>query len=438
MLPRFASAFAALALLAAAAEAQEPLRIEITEGVIEPMPIALPAFVVENAPTADYAAQIREVIAADLQGTGLFRVIDQAAYISPIQAFDIRPNFADWGVISAEALGTGATSVTDDGRLFVKFQLWDVFGQRPMGDGVGLASNTQDWRRVAHKLADLVYQRLTGETGYFDTRVAFIDETGPKGNRTKRVAVMDYDGANVRYLTNGGALTLTPRFSPDGRQIVYLSYERGAPKVFIMDVATGARDVLGSFPGMTFAPRFAPDGRSVILSMAENGNTDLYSMDLASRSLRRLTSGPGIETAPSYSPTGDRIVFESDQGGSQQLYVMSAFGSAAQRISFGGGSYGTPVWSPRGDLIAFTKILRGRFHVGVMRVDGSDERLLTASFLDEAPTWAPNGRVLMFFRESPGVNGAPAIYRVDASGRNLRRVNTPAAASDPSWSEILN
>ena len=432
------AALAAVAAFAPAApaRAQEPLRIEITEGVIEPMPIALPAITADPA-SAALAAEIRQVIADDLAGSGLFRVIDPNAYLAPGGAVDQRPDFENWRVINAEALGVAESALAEDGRLSVRFQLWDVFGGRPLGDGLGLRAAPGDARRIAHKIADAIHLALTGEPGYFDSRVAFVAESGPKNARTKRIAIMDQDGANVRYITDGGSLVLSPQFSPSGDSLVYISWASGAPKVVFHDLRSGGSEVLGSFPNMSFSPRFSPDGSRVLMSLNDGANTDIYEMSLASRSLRQVTSGPGIETAPDYSPDGTQIVFESDGGGAQQLYVMPAGGGAPRRISFGEGRYGTPVWSPRGDLIAFTKMLQGRFHVGVMRTDGSNERLLTASFLDEAPTWSPNGRVLMFFRESPGANGAPQVWRVDANGRNLRRAPTPGASSDPSWSPLL-
>ena len=427
---------AALALSPAAVPAQEdpgPLRITISEGVIEPTPIALPFF---SAPpeAAALAQEIRSVIAADLESAGLFRVIDPAAYLTAPAGVAARPAFENWRVINADALGVGEAALTPDGRLEARFKLWDVVLGQEAGQGVGLRAAAGDARRIGHKIADAIHLALTGEPGWFDTRIAFVDETGPKGRRLKRIAVMDQDGANVQYLTPPGELVLTPRFSPDGRSLVYLSYQGGEPRVWIMDVASGRREALGGFGNMSFAPRFSPDGTRVALSLTDGGNTDLYEMRLSDRRLRRLTAGPGIETAPSYSPDGRWITYESDAGGSQQLYVMPAGGGVGRRISFGEGRYGTPVWSPRGDLIAFTKQLRGRFHVGVISPEGAEERLLTASFLDEAPTWAPNGRALMFFRETPGPNGAPALWRVDATGRVLYRVPTPAAASDPSWS----
>jgi TolB protein len=287
-------------------------------------------------------------------------------------------------------------------------------------------------------VGDVVYGRITGEGGYFDSRVVFVAENGPKNERRKRLAIMDYDGANVQYLTDSSALVLAPRFSPTGDKVLYTSYETGFPQVYVLDVRSVGRRVLSQQKGtMSFAPRFSPDGSTVVYSLSAGGNTDIFTMGLNGSNPRRLTTAPSIETAPSFSPDGRQIVFESDRSGGQQLYVMPANGGEAKRISFGQGRYGTPVWSPRGDLIAFTKQNAGRFHIGVMRVDGSEERLLTASFLDEGPTWSPNGRVIMFTRETQGASGSSSLYSVDISGRNLRRVITEGAASDPAWSPLL-
>lgn len=413
-----------------------PLRIEVTKGVIEPMPFAAPIFVAENAAAKKYAADLTKVLANDLVGSGIFREIPSAAHISNITNFNTPVQFSDWKAINAQALITGAVSVSGN-KLVVKFRLFDVFAQTPLGDGLQFVATTSSWRRMSHKVADAVYSRLTGETGYFDSRVAYIAEEGPKGKRKKRLALMDYDGANVRYLTDAKAIVLSPRFSPNAREIIYTSYETGSPRVFLMNVDTLKRRILGDQPSMAFAPRFSPDGTKVVMSLSERGNSDVYMVDVASGNKTRLTNSPAIDTAPSFSPDGARIVFESDRSGGQQIYIVNAAGGAAKRISNGSGRYGTPVWSPRGDMIAFTKLTKGRFHIGVMRTDGSREKLLTASFLDEGPTWSANGRVLMFFRETKGVNGAPSIYSVDITGRILRKVNTPTFGSDPAWSGLL-
>ncbi len=423
---------------AAAQERTGPLRIEITEGVIEPLPIAVPTFIAENPAAQEYADSIARVIAADLTGTGLFREIPRDAFISQITSFDSTIQYSDWKAINAQAVITGAVSAAGDGRITVKFRVFDVFADAQLGDGLQFGGSAASWRRMAHKVADAVYSRITGEGGYFDSRVVFVSESGPKDARLKRLGVMDYDGANVQYLTDSSSIVLAPRFSPNGDRVLYTSYETGSPRVFVLDVGTVQRRALDlPAESMTFAPRFGPDGQTVVFSLTEGGNSDLYATNVNGGGIQRLTSTPAIETAPGFSPDGSQIVFESDRSGTQQLYVMPASGGEPTRISFGQGRYGTPVWSPRGDLIAFTKQNEGRFHIGVMRVDGSEERLLTASFLDEGPTWAPNGRVIMFMRGTQGAGGESALYSVDISGRNLRRVPTEGPASDPAWSPLL-
>jgi TolB protein len=374
------------------------------------------------------------VVRANLERSGLFSLIPREAFLKADVPFDTVPSYQDWRVINAEALLLGRVAPSGAGRLAVQFRLFDVVGGEQIV-GQQLVGPPEARRRLAHKLSDVVFAELTGEGPYFDSQIAFIDETGPKGDRLKRLAVMDQDGENLRYPGPEG-LVLTPRFSPDGERVLYISYDTGQPEIFILDLATGQRRRLGNVPGMTFAPRFSPSGETVVLSVTEGGNTDLYTMRLASRRMTRLTRNPGIDTSASFSPDGTRIVFESDRGGSQQLYVMPVGGGAAERISFGQGRYGTPVWSPKGDLIAFTKITGGRFHIGVMRPDGSGERLLTTSFLDEGPSFSPNGRFLTFYRDEPGERAEAKVMSVDVTGRTLRVVPTPNAASDPSWSPL--
>ncbi|WP_111430858.1 Tol-Pal system beta propeller repeat protein TolB [Rhodobacteraceae bacterium DSL-40] len=427
---------ASLALLPFAAAAQSPLRIEITEGVIEPMPFAAPTFVADTPEAAQMAAQITQVVTADLTGSGLFREIPAAAHIGRISNFDAPIRFSDWSAINAQALVTGAVRQSGD-RIAVRFRLWDVFAQAPLGEGLQFEGTTTAWRRLGHKVADAVYARLTGESGYFDSRVAYIAASGPKAQRRKQLAIMDYDGANAVTLTDGNALVLTPRLSPSARQILYTSYEKGAPMIFLIEANGRRRQVLTDVQGMTFAPRFSQDESRVVFSLATGAGANIFVADLSGRRRSQLTDTSSIDTSPCFSPDGGQIVFESDRAGTQQLYVMGSTGGSAKRISFGEGRYATPVWSPRGDRIAFTKIVGGRFHIGVMSPDGSNEKLLTASYIDEGPTWAPNGRVLMFFRETPGEQGGPQIYSVDITGRNLRQVPTAGFASDPSWSGLL-
>jgi len=417
--------------------AQDPPRIVIGPGVVEPMPIAVPGFIDEGG-AGDYAKAISDVVISDLEGTGFFRTIGEDAYISRITSFDGGIAFEDWKAINAQVLVTGAVSVAGD-RITVKFRAYDVFnGQTLEGAALQFAGTTQGWRRMAHKVADVIYSNITGEGGYFDSRVVFVSESGPKNQRLKRLAVMDYDGANVAFLTDSNSIVLAPRFSPTGDRILYTSYETGFPRITLMDVGSLDRRTMDEQPGtMTFAPRFSPDGGTVVFSLERGGNTDIYSLALGSGALTQLTNSPSIETAPSFSPDGSQIVFESDRSGVQQIYVMPASGGEGTRISGGKGRYGTPVWSPRGDYIAFTKQNEGRFHIGVMRTDGSEERLLTASFLDEGPTWAPNGRVLMFTRETSGGGGQSSLWSVDITGRNLKQIPTDGPASDPAWSPLL-
>jgi len=439
MLRILSLALAGFSLFAAPVLAQNgPLKITIEDGVIEPLPFAAPAFVAENAAANEIAANVRQVVAADLAGTGLFREIPANAYISQVASFDAPVAYDDWKAVNAQALITGAVAAGTDGRINVKFRLFDVFSGQALGDGLQFGGGTADWRRIAHKVADQIYSRITGEGAYFDSRVVFVSESGPKDARQKRLAIMDYDGANTQFLTDSSTIVLAPRFSPTGDRILYTSFETGFPRIKLMDLATlKSRSIADLQGNMTFAPRFSPDGNTVVFSLEQGGNTDLYSMSLASGQITQLTNAPSIETAPCFSPDGSQIAFESDRSGNQQIYVMSARGGEATRISSGEGRYSTPVWSPRGDLVAFTKQNGGSFYIGVMRTDGTEERLLTRSYLDEGPTWAPNGRVIMFTRETPGAAGDAKLFSVDISGRNLHAVPTVGDASDPAWSPLL-
>jgi TolB protein len=412
------------------------VKVEITGGNVEPLPIALPDFLGGTPADTEVARNITQIIAADLKRSGLFAPIDPAAYIEKIVNGDAVPRFQDWRVINAQALVTGRITRQPDGRLKAEFRLWDVFaGQQLIGQQY--AATPDIWRRIAHMIADSVYERLTGEKGYFDTRVVFVDETGPKERRIKRLAIMDQDGANVGYITRGEDLVLTPRFSTSDQSITYMSYGQGDPRVYLYNTQTKLKEVVGNFPGMSFSPRFSPNGDLVIMSLQQGGNANLFAMDLRSKSTTRLTDTAAIDTSPCYSPDGGRICFESDRGGRPQIYIMGANGGAAQRVSFGEGSYSTPVWSPRGDAIAFTKQYQGRFAIGIMGIDGRNERILTEGFHNEGPTWAPNGRVVMFFRDPSGGAG-PSLFTVDITGRNEQRVPTPSYASDPAWSPLLS
>lgn len=430
---------AALILLLAAPPAMADLTIDITRGVAEPLPIAIVGFQGDGIRAEDIGRNVAAVISADLERSGLFDPVDPNVFIQAQPSMDSQPRFGDWRIINAQALLYGRTRILDDGRLQVEFRLWDVVSEKQMA-GLAYYTAPENWRRIAHIIADAVYERITGEDGYFDTRIVYVAESGPQIRRVKRLAIMDQDGANHRFITDGSALVLTPRFSPTLQEIAYMSYSGGAPSVYIRNIDTQREERIGDFPGMTFAPRFSPEGEKLVMSMAKDGNAEIYTIDLRTRQTKRLTNSSAIDTSPSYSPDGEQIVFNSDRGGSQQLYVMDADGTNVRRISHGGGRYFTPVWSPRGDLIAFTRIDGGRFGIGVMRPDGSGERILTESFHVEGPTWAPNGRVLMYFKKEPvsgdGSGGRSRLYSIDLTGYNEREIVTPLDASDPAWSPL--
>jgi TolB protein len=433
----YAIAAAVIAIgLAAGQPSQAALQVDITGGQVEPMPIALPVFIAGSEEVGQISLDLTQVIANNLENSGLFRPLPPQSYIEQISDFSREPRFGDWRTIQAQALVTGQVVMQPDGRLRAEFRLWDVFAQRQI-TGVQFQATPKSWRRIAHKISDAIYMALSGEGGYFDSRIVFVEESGPKDQRVKRLAIMDQDGENLRTLTNGEDLVITPRFSPTTQEITYMSFAGDTPRVYLYNIETRQREIVGVFPNMTFSPRFSPDGQRVIMSLQSGANANIFALDLRSRTTRQLTNTTAIDTAPSYSPDGSHIAFESDRGGTQQIYVMSADGAGQQRISRGPGRYSTPVWSPRGDYIAFTKLVNGNFAIGVMRPDGSGERILTEGFHNEGPTWAPNGRILMFFRDSPGESGGPKLYSVDITGRNERVVNTPGFASDPAWSPLL-
>ena len=425
------------------------IEVDITRGNLNPLPIAVSPLFVETKSVKNFnnllkkeniGEEISKVVENNLKSSGLFNPLKKEAFLQKPDIAHLKPRFEDWSLIKAQALITGEVKYENE-KLRVEFRLWDVLAGKEM---MALAFTTvpNNWRRVGHIITDKVYQRLTGEKGYFDTRIIYVSEEGPKTNRVKKLAIMDQDGYNTKYLTLGNELVLTPRFNPTNQMVTYLSYFKNLPRVYLLDIETGVQEVVGDFPGMTFAPRFSPDGKKIIMSFAKDGNSDIYTMDLENRIVEKITNHPSIDTSPSFSPDGKYICFNSDRSGYQQIYVMKSDGTKVKRISFGKGLYGTPVWSPRGDLIAFTKLHKGKFYIGVMRVDGSGERLLTENYYQEAPSWSPNGRVLIFYREtksdSEGKGFSAKLWSIDLTGYNERMVDTKTDASDPSWSSLLS
>ena len=425
------------------------IEVDITRGNLNPLPIAVsPLFsddksnlqLKNNFQLEKLGDQISQIIEKNLKTTGLFNPLKKEAFLQNPDVAHLKPRFEDWALIKSQALITGQVKYEKD-KLRVEFRLWDVLAAKEM---MALAFTTvpDNWRRVGHIISDKIYERLTGEKGYFDTRIIYVAEEGPKTKRIKKLAIMDQDGVNTKYLTLGNELVLTPRFSPTNQMVTYLSYFKNLPRVYLLDIETGIQEVVGDFPGMTFAPRFSPNGKKIIMSFAKNGNSDIYTMNLENRIVERITNHPSIDTSPSYSPDGKFITFNSDRSGFQQIYIMKSDGSNVRRISFGKGLYGTPVWSPRGDLIAFTKLHKGKFYIGVMRTDGSGERLLTENYYQEAPSWSPNGRVLIFYREtksnSKGEGFSAKLWSIDLTGYNERQIPTETDGSDPSWSSLLS
>ena len=415
------------------------LKIDITSGYSEPTPIGISEFISTSPEEKMVSKQVSNLVKDDLERSGLFRVIDPKAYIQKISTINIQPRFSDWRIINAQALIVGQSNIQSNGDIRIEFRLWDVFAEQQMA---GWAFNTtrSNWRQISHRIADKIYERLTGEIGYFDTRIAYVAESGPPKQSIKRLAIMDQDGANHRFLTNGKNLVLTPRFSPSQQELTYLSFINRIPRVYLLDIETGRQEIVGDFPGMTFAPRFSPLGDEVIMTLADKGNSDIYTLNLKTNISKQLTKFWGIDTSPSYSPNSKQIVFNSDRGGSPQLYVMSRNGKNIKRISFGKGNYSTPVWSPRGDYIAFTKFHKGTFYVGVMTAKGKGERVIAKGFLVEGPTWTPNGRMIAYTKKDypkEKKEGKTKIYLIDLTGFNDRQIRTPLEASDPAWSPLL-
>jgi TolB protein len=423
------------------------ITVDITRGNLDPLPIAVSPLHVDpksenlkDFKTKELGELVSQIIEENFKSTGLFNPLEKNAFVQKPDIAHLKPRFEDWRLITAQALVTGKLLVKD-GNLKVEFRLWDLTASKEIL-ALGFTTTPSNWRRVAHIISDKIYERLTGEKGYFDTRIIYVAESGPKSQRIKKLAIMDQDGANTKYLTLGNELVLTPRFNPENQMVTYLSYFRNLPRVYLLDIETGVQEVVGNFPGMTFAPRFSPDGKKIIMSFAKDGNSDIYTMDLETRLVEKITEDSSIDTSPSYSPDGKYICFNSDRSGLQQIYVMKSDGSNVKRITFGNGLYGTPVWSPRGDLIAFTKVRKGKFYIGVMRADGTGERLLTENFYQEAPSWSPNGRVLVFYRETKskkdGSGFSAKLWSIDITGYNERQIKTETDASDPSWSSLLS
>lgn len=411
--------------------------VDINQGQVKPFPVSILVF--QGDPKLKDG--IRSVLVTDLERSGFVEVLDSNSYMQPHLSLEELPRFQDWKLINSRGLVI-AQVLTNGNSLTVRFKFWDVYEQALLVD-FEFKTEPKHWRRVAHLMANKIYKAITGEEGYFDTRIVYVSEKGPQKKRIKRLAIMDQDGANHHYLTNGDPAVITPRFSPNAQKIVYMSYEHGPQKAKVhqLDLETGKTSLVGHFEGITYAPRFSPDGSKIIMSQAYKGTSSLYEVDLSSQKSKRLTNDEAIDTSPCYSPDGTQVVFNSDRGGKKQLYVMRSDGQQVRRISFGEGVYATPVWSPDGEWIAFTKVEKGQFFIGLMRPDGSDERLIAEGFLVEGPTWAPNSRLLIFYNQERwgknGGGGKARLYTIHVSGRHKKVIPTPEDGTDPAWSPSL-
>ena len=425
----------------------EELEIGISQGSIKPTPIAVSDFFAQDLKSKKIGKDISKVISSNLKRSGLFVLINKKSFIQDSESLNKQPRFEDWKLIKAEHLVSGSINIKDD-SIEVEFRLFDIVAQK-QSTGKRYETGINNWRRVSHIISDEIFERITADNGFFDTRIVYIAESGPLGKKQKRLAIMDQDQYNHRFLSDGSYMVLTPRFSPTSQKIAYMSYINKKPRVFLLDIETGQQEMVGDFPGMTFAPRFSPDGKKIIMSFSDPdvGNAEIYSMSLSTRRVERLTNNPNIDVSPSYSPDGKKIVFNSDRGTRQHLYVMDSNGKNLKRISKEAGSYFTPVWSPRGDKIAFTKLENKQFYIGIMDTDGKNERMIAEEFHVEGPTWAPNGAYLMYYKQSKTFvdsngnvksGGESKLYMIDITGHREIEIITPLEGSDPAWSSLMH
>ena len=419
--------------------ANAELKVDIIAGDFRPIPIAIQDF---EAPAKlkKQATELRDVVVADLKSTGLFRIINKNAFPENVRMDDM-PNFANWSMVKAQVLVQAKLYEAEGGKYGLKYYVWDVAGKEQI-EAQDLQGSAKSARRLAHIMADGIYERLTGEHGYFDTQIVFIGQSGDIRSPTKRLAIMDSDGYGMRFMSDDRVMVMSPHFSPNMRTIVFLSYRDDDPMVWTLNLNTGEQRRLGKFGGMTFAPRFSPDGTRIALTLAKNGTTNLYEYDIEDKTLRQLTSGDYIDTSPSYSPDGKKLAFNSNRSGSQQLHILDLETMKDKRLSFGNGRYATPAWGPRGDFIAFTKIVDETFYIGIMTPAGKNERILASGWFMEAPSWAPGGRRVVYYEteKMPDGKGRQSHIRsVDIMGQNDYEIKLPDGLSglEPTWSPTL-
>ena len=428
MLPRRSTILggAALAAGAAAVPARAQLTIDMTRPTFEPVPIAIVDFAGDRV-----GADIANVVRNDLQNSGLFRSIPPSSFIQQDVNASAPPRFPDWRQIGAAGVVVGQVSQAG-GNIKVDFRLWDVVvGNQAAGLSLHQPARQLAAARPHHRRRDLQARDRRGGLLRHPRRLCRRERPGQRARQAHRHHGPGRRQQPLHHRRPHHRASRRASRRRCRRSSTWPTREdRSPPRVYLQNVDTGRRELLGNFPGMSFAPRFSPDGTKVVMSIvAERPAATSTRWTCAAARCARLTNTPAIDTSPCYSNDGTQIVFNSDRGGSQQLYVMSAGGGGERRISFGEGRYATPVWSPRGDCIAFTKITGGSFGIGVMRPDGGGERMLATGFLVEGPTWAPNGRVLMFFRQQPNSARSRRLGHA-APDRHHRTLRTSDADAD--------
>ena len=421
--------------------ARAELKVDIIAGAVDPISIAIQKFETGKGVSSSDATMIRDVVENDLRRTGLFRIVSHDAFPEYVKMGEM-PDFKSWTAIHAQVLVQASLTLDEEKRYKLEFYVWDVNGTEQI-EAQSLVASKKSARRLAHIMADAIYERLTGEVGYFDTQIVFIAESGPVGDRVKRMAIMDQDGYGFRYLSDAKTFVMSPHFSPNMQTVVFLSYRDDDPMIWTLDLDTGAQRKLGQFGGMNFSPRFSPDGTRVALSLVKNGLTHIYEYNLEDKTLRQLTFGNSLDTSPSYSPDGKKMAFNSDRTGRQQIHVLDLETGKEERITFGNGRYATPAWSPDGQFIAFTKIADDTFYIGVMSPNGRNEKILAGGWYMEAPSWAPNSRRVVYY-ETEKLGPAETerqshIRSIDIMGQNLYDIEIPDGISgvEPTWSPRL-
>lgn len=429
-----------LAVVCFCLPAYAELKVDIVAGAVEPISVAVQKFEVGSHASTRDAAMLRDVVDNDLKSTGLFRIVNRNALPEFVKMGDM-PDFKLWSAVRAQVLVQAKLTRQVDDMYRLEFYVWDVQGGEQI-EAQSLVASKKSMRRLAHIMADAIYERLTGEVGYFDTQIVFITETGPMGERVKRMAIMDQDGYNMRYLSDDKTFVMSPSFSPNMHTVVFLSYRDEDPMIWTLDLETGEQRRLGQFGGMNFAPQFSPDGRRIALSLVKRGVTHIYEYDIENKTLRQLTSGGTINTSPSYSPDGKKMAYNSNRSGSQQIHVLDLESGQQERITFGAGRYATPAWSPDGRFIAFTKIADDTFYIGIMSPTGRNEKILAGGWFMEAPSWAPGSRRLVYYeteKDDDDIERHSHIRTVDIMGQNIYEIKLPDGVHgmEPTWSPRL-